>query len=457
MPDLFDKALTASRKKDKQMLRETEVPIVTVSGTYREDVKEMHGFVENETLRDIVFSRAHYSMALGIAVAVWGKTVDHKKAWIVDPTNYVSEKQWRSIQLTEFIGKTLARNKILKILKDFVDKFGRGKLPILSSITPPLLYLTEGMKKPILSLHIASGNILAGQGKTILQVITDPHVRYDYLEHAEKKNMHYCVFDERTQFELLEKAKLSDKDLDPNRITVTGPPIDPRIVAARKQKKAWRSGPIKLLLTTGGLGTNTQEINQVLESLLPHIQTKDPDLSVKLMIYAGTHKDIKDSVTKHARKYKLTINNISNRDPDTFIGTPPKTTKLPKADIHVLYHPQILDANELLIRYGFPWADGVITKPSGDMAYDAVAAGCFLLTLSEWGEWEHNIRAIFEQKSIARQADPEDLFTQLLFITDTHGKSQSWAELAMHNALTIDPLFLKGAENIVSAYRKLAK
>ena len=75
---------------------------------------------------------------------------------------------------------------------------------------------------------------MAGQGKTVLQVITDPHVRDEYLDHAEKKNMHYCVFDERTQFELLEKAKLSDKDLDPQRISVTGPPVDPRIVAARK-------------------------------------------------------------------------------------------------------------------------------------------------------------------------------------------------------------------------------
>lgn len=452
MPSLFDKALIASKKKDKQLLKETAVPIITVSGTYREDIKEMHGFLEDETARDIVFSRAHYSMALGVAVAIWGKKVDHTKAWIVDPTNYVSEKQWRSIQLTELIGKTIARNHLLKVVKDIIDTFGRKKLPILDSITPPLLYLTEGLKKPILSFHIASGNILAGQGKKVLQVITDPHVRYDYLEHAGSKYMQYCVFDERTQFELLEKAKLYGKKLDPDRITVTGPPVDPRIVNARKHKHAWRSGPLRLLLTTGGLGTNKQEISEILDSLIPHLGSEESDF--QLMVYAGTQKDIMELVTKKAAAFKLKLHVASSRDPDSFMAES-KPKQLPKADLTVLYHPQILDANELLIQYGFPWADGVITKPSGDMAYDAVAAGCFLLTLSEWGEWEHNIRAVFEQKNISRTADVEHIYKQLLFITDTQGKAQSWAEQAMHNALTIEPLFLNGAKQIAKAYKAL--
>ena len=179
MPALFDRALMRSRKLDKQFLENTRLPVITVSATFREDLKEMHGFHENEQIRDIVFSRAHYSMAVGIAVAAWGNKVDPDKAWIVDPTNYVSHDHWRSIVLTETIGKTLARHPFLKFLKDLVDRFGRGKLPILESITPPLLYLCQNIKKPILSLHIATGNILAAQGKKVIQVITDPHVRLD--------------------------------------------------------------------------------------------------------------------------------------------------------------------------------------------------------------------------------------------------------------------------------------
>lgn len=60
--------------------------------------------------------------------------------------------------------------------------FGRKKLPILDSITPALLYLSERIERPILSFHTSVGNVLAGQGKTVFQVVTDPHVREDYLD-----------------------------------------------------------------------------------------------------------------------------------------------------------------------------------------------------------------------------------------------------------------------------------
>src|SRR5690606_29454411 len=132
----------------------------------------------------------------------------------------------------------------------------------------PILQLTEHIDKPILSLHIAAGNILAAQGKTVMQVITDPHVREEYLQNAENEHFFYCVFDEATKIEALEKAAFLKKELDPNRVIVTGPPIDPRIVAARKNKQAWRTGPLKICLTTGGLGTNTYEIRTILKQVL---------------------------------------------------------------------------------------------------------------------------------------------------------------------------------------------
>jgi len=115
----------------------------------------------------------------------------------------------------------------------------------------------------------------------------------------------------------------------------------------------------------------------------------------------------------------------------------------------LLYHPQIVDSNELLIQHAFPWADGFITKPSGDMAYDAVAAGCFLLTLKEWGEWEYNIRETFEQLNIARKADIDHLALQLESLTSNHqGIDFSWVNSAMKHAQKIDPSFLNGARDI---------
>ena len=41
-----------------------------------------------------------------------------------------------------------------------------------------------------------------------------------------------------------------------------------------------------------------------------------------------------------------------------------------EAEVRILYADNLVEANELMIEYMFPWADGVMTKPSGDMAYD---------------------------------------------------------------------------------------
>ncbi len=439
MSSLLDHNLEKALTQDKTNLEQTQIPIVTVSASYKEDIKGMFGYPEDETINDVVFSRAHYSMAAGVAIQAWGKTMNYQKAWVVDPTNYVSAKNWGSIELTEDIGKVLARQPLLKKLKDFVDKFGRSKLPILGSITPPLFHLTEHVTRPILSFHIATGNILAEQGRTIVQMITDPHVRDEYLKNANKNNFYLLVFDENTKTEVLEKGKILQKKIDPNRVIVTGPPVDPRIISVRKNKHPWRSGPLKIVITTGGLGTNKKEIKQLLSQLLPQLRKRPHPY--QLLIYAGTHQDISDMVIAMATDEHIQTADITNA----------------QAKFRVMHHPQIVDANELLIRYAFPWADGFISKPSGDMAYDVAASGSFLLTLAEWGEWEHNVRETFEQLGISRKAQVKQIVPQLKALTQAQNKSQSWVEYAMNNALAIDKLFLTGAKNILAAYNKIAK
>ncbi|MCB9813538.1 MAG: hypothetical protein H6772_03985 [Pseudomonadales bacterium] len=439
MPELFDPYLIKSLKKDKEFLEKSEIPIITVSASYKEDLKKSHGYPDDDTIGDVVFSRAHYSMAAGIAIKAWGNKIDPNKAWVVDPTNYVSHKNWSSITFTEAVGKTLARHPILKKLKDIVDTFGRSKLPILKSITPPLLYLTEHIHSPILSLHIAAGNILAGQGKQIVQVITDPHVREEYVKYADQKNIIFCVFDESTKIEFLEKATNLGIQADPNRIFVTGPPVDPRIIKARNKKIPWRNGLINLCVTTGGLGTNKNEIQAILEQLLPELKKEKP--KYRLLIYSATHLDIQNEVKNLAKKFRVKISELDE----------------PNAKLRIIYHPQLVNANELLIKYGFPWADGFLSKPSGDMAYDAAASGSFILTLAEWGEWEEKIREIFEQKDISRKANTENIVPQLKVLASTSGKSQSWIEKAMNNAHSIDSLFLNGNQKIIDTIKNLRK
>lgn len=435
---LPDKHLEKTLTYDRERLAKTELPILTVAGTFREDVKRLYGLPNNDTERDTVFSRAHFSMAVAIANQVWGGRIHPKKAWLADPTNYVSVEDWQKILLTETVGKTIARHGILHQLKSFIDQFGRSKLPILDSITPPLLYLTEDIDRPILSMHIAAGNILAAQGKKVVQVVTDPHVRAEYVQHADRPNIAFCVFDERTQLEFLEVSAINNILVDPQRVIVTGPPIDPRIVAARDKKVAWRSGMLKLCIATGGLGTNSYEIRQVLSQLLPHLR-REP-CPYQIVLYAGTQKDIAQIGYDLAEENHIPVATLSKSN----------------ARFRIAYHPQILDANELLIKHVFPWADGFITKPSGDMAYDAVAAGCFLLTLSEWGIWEERIREIFEQRDISREAETDALIAQLAVLQQAV-RGKSWIENAMHQTLKIEKLFLRGSEKIVKVMKNAPK
>lgn len=423
---------------DKKMLEITKIPIVTVSGTFRHDIEKFYSLTEDLPHDEILFSRAHFSMALAVAMKAWKTHVDPSKAWLVDPTNYVDAKDWEKVKFTTEVGELIARNDILKSIKNFIDSKARNSLPITKSIHTPLLYLFENVHRPILSFHYEAGNILASIGKKVVQVVTDPHVRDQYLEYAHLPTMRYCVFDENTKVSFLEKASLFNKKVDPNRVIITGPSIDPRIVSLRTHKSLFdaQKRPLRLCIATGGLGTNKSEIEQCIRSLAPAL--RDPSsFPIQVIVYAGVHEDIRESIHDICMAEKI----------------PTSSSKQSDSVMRILFSPHIVEANELLIKYAFPWADGFITKPSGDMAYDAAAAGCFLLTLNPWGEWEHNIRDVFEQLEISRRAYPTQLKEQLLGLSQPIG-NHSWIYSAMKKTHSLPELFTQGTERILDQMSK---
>ncbi len=438
---LFDPDLVRLLEGDRLILSKTQFPIVTVSASFRDVVELQHAVSDDVNYPDVVFSRAHYSMALAIAIAAWGKErVDREKAWLVDPTNYVNKNDWQKIAFSEQIGRILARNDFLAwIKKNLVDRYGRKKLPITAAITPPLLFLTEQIHRPIISVHDQTGNILAGTGKTVIQVVTDPFVRPEYLYHGELPTMHYCVFDEQTRTDLLTMAQDLEKDVPPERVTVTGPPVDPRIVAARDQKSAdgWYRRPLHLLLTTGGLGTNKEELHTLLEQLLPLIRQKP--LPIQLVYYAGTNEDHAHMVQDLAKKHGIRLANPNDQH----------------APLRLLYADDVVVANQYLIVYGFPWADVVFTKPSGDMAYDAVAAGCGLFFLEPWGAWERTIQRLFIHQGLARNAEPTAIVGQLQTLAQPNHRS--WLTASINKALSLPPTYLRGAANILAVARRAGR
>ncbi len=430
----FNETSARLLEEDRDLLAQTRFPIFTVSASFRDELEKHHDLEDDLNHPDVVFSRAHYSMALGVATAAWGEKLDEKKAWLVDPSNYVTKEEWRRFSSSQLVGRLMARNPILQWAKEnILDRYGRKKkLPITDAITPPLFYLSENIDRPIISMHIVVGNTLAQTGKNIVQVVTDPHVRPDYVINAHLKNMRFCVFDEETKASFLEVAKEEGKKVDPEKIIVTGPPIDPRVLAAKDRKTAqsWRRRPIRLLLTTGGLGTNKAELEQLLLGLIPGLRRRNQP--VQVVYYAGTNLDHAKMVEQIAKKHRIALGKTSDR----------------LAKLRILSADDVVSANQLLIRYGFPWADIVYTKPSGDMAYDAVGAGCALLLLNPWGEWERNIQNIFEKQGLAVVAQTENPLAQLDTLTEG---SSPWLTSALEKTRLMPPKFSRGVFNILNA------
>lgn len=441
MPEMTHKPipedLTFSRTahEERHLLETVDIPIVTVSATFKEELAKEFGETPITTTPDVTFSRAHYSMANALVVEA---TKNKKTFWMIDPTNYVSAKDWPKIMFTQRLGRLIARSPLLKELKDLMDTRLRNQLPLTGAIREPLTYVTGRVQRPIISLHYESGNILLENGKTVLQVVTDPHVRPQYLTHANNQKLTWAVFDENTKARLIELAYILGHKVDQSRVHVTGCPVDPRILLKDKNTSltGFKHRPLRLAITTGGLGTNKSEIESLLTHLSPAIKKGD----VHIAAYSGVHEDFETMFTTFAKVHHLKIGEKNDI----------------QAPFRIFKGRDIVEANEELLDYVFPWADGFITKPSGDMAYEAIAAGCFLLTLHPWGEWEENIRAVTESWGVSLRADTENITAQLQAITTMPiEKNQPWAEVALTRARRLAPTISQGAKNILKLHSKL--
>ena len=110
--------LKAALHEERHKMQEVQVPIVTVSATYRKELAKQYQTLVHST-QDVVYSRAHYSMAEAIRQQA---LLEKKTAHVVDPTNFVSDADWQKIEFTESVGHIMARNRLLKLVKDKIDR-----------------------------------------------------------------------------------------------------------------------------------------------------------------------------------------------------------------------------------------------------------------------------------------------------------------------------------------------
>jgi hypothetical protein len=436
IPVPADLTFSRTAHEERHLLETVDIPIVTVSATFKEELIKEFGEKPGEVTPDVTFSRAHYSMANALVVAA---TKNKKTFWMIDPTNYVSAKDWPKIMFTQRMGRLIARSPLLKELKDLMDTRLRNQLPLTGAIREPLTYVTGRVARPIISLHYEAGNILLENGKTVLQVVTDPHVRPQYLTHASNLKLTWAVFDEMTKARLIELGYILGHKIDESRVHVTGCPVDPRILTKDRNTATtgYKHRPLRLAITTGGLGTNKGEIESLLTNLAPAIKKGD----VHIAAYSGVHEDFETMFTTFARVHHIKVGEKND------IQSP----------FRIFKGSDIVEANEELLDHVFPWADGFISKPSGDMAYEAIAAGCFLLTLHPWGEWEENIRAYTEALGVSIRADIPNILSQLRAITTMPVyKHKPWVELALERARYHARSVSQGAYNILKLHRKLS-
>lgn len=365
-----EQELKEALRREKKRLEEVEVPVLTVSGSFRKEMVEEYE-AKLQTKGEVVFSRGHYSEAVAVVEAAKRQGLS---SYLVDPMNFVSKKDWGKLEMTEEVGELVARYKMLASLKRVAEQFLRGGLPISEAIKPVVMELIENIEKPIIAGHYEVGNIIAKTGKKVVQMVTDPYVSEPYLKGVEGENISWVVFDEETKEEFIEKAGKEGKKVDEEKIRVTGPAVHPEILKVGREGKSWgEDRPLRLAITTGGLGTNKGEIKKVLDNLTPLVE--EPEM-VRLFLYGGMHKDFRAMFEGFAEKHNIRIGDLDNKE----------------ARLRVLYEDSLVDGNRNIIEYMFPWADGVVTKPSGDMAYDVLGSGAFGLYLDSWGKWEEAVR-----------------------------------------------------------------
>jgi UDP-N-acetylglucosamine:LPS N-acetylglucosamine transferase len=86
------------------------------------------------------------------------------------------------------------------------------------------------------------------------------------LTHADNPKLTWAVFDEMTKARLIELGYILGHKIDESRVYVTGCPVDPRILTKDKNiaTTGYKHRPLRLAITTGGLGTNKGEIESLL-------------------------------------------------------------------------------------------------------------------------------------------------------------------------------------------------
>ena len=81
------------------------------------------------------------------------------------------------------------------------------------------------------------------------------------------------------------------------------------------------------------------------------------------------------------------------------------------------------------------------------MAYDAAAAGCFLMFLGPWGTWEENVQKVFENNRVGYDLDVKNAKAQLIDLMKNKRLNES-----LKAAHDLPELYRQGCKNLIELH-----
>jgi hypothetical protein len=333
------------------------------------------------------------------------------------------------------IGSQLLHNPVVQKM--------RGGLGFEEILKEKVLELVEKVDKEtvIVVFHYGVAKTLIEAGYSVLVAVTDPSAElthagyYDFLTEENKDKVCYGTMDQLTKEWLIENGGVKQEN-----IREVGSFVSPKLVKAGKSKvenrlKHWEecmNGEKKFHvgIFTGGLGTNFWEMRDVVLSLVPLVEEE----KLKISVFFNMNTDLRDHLKDILNKNDYTNKSIevyASRDKD----------ELNKKSIEILQA-----------------ADLVFTKPSGDKAFETLAAGCIPMFLFPLHPHEVRIREYVYQTGVGIEAEEyhylhqvkkvlfnQEVYAENIYLTHHPEKDQ------------VKPISHQGEELLLEFYQQICK
>jgi len=415
-----------AREKDvkevQDKLAKADIPVITIAGSV-----QIGGYL----------TMAHDSMMQAFLEAAENKKIE---AYGVDVLDYLTtEKERKGILDMAKLPRIVVRTEMgSRLLHNPIVQKLRGGLGFEEVLKDKILKLVDKVSKDkvIVTYHYGTAKTLVEAGYKVLVAVTDPSVElthngyFDFLNSENKDRVFYGTMDKETKDWFIKEIGIPKKN-----IKEVGCFVSPKIIKAGSKKiknreKRWEECTqgeerFHISLFTGGLGTNFWEMRDAVLNLVPLLCDEKITIDVFFNTNTDLDKHLKDVLKKVCCKEKISI--FSSIDKE----------ELNNKSIEI-----------------FKKTDLVLTKPSGDKAFEALASAAIPLFLFPLHPHEIMIREYVMNGGVGEIAKIEDLKKQIEKILSN--KQMFTKQIYQtHNINNKNAIKLDGVSNLLQFWQQL--